>query len=201
MDATVRRQGDLAARAPFVSRIETTLPGVLLIELQVFGDDRGFFMESFSAVRYAEAGVPGPFVQDNVSRSRRGVLRGLHLQHPHGQAKLVTVLEGEVFDVAVDVRVGSPTFGKWCGQYLSTGNNRQVYVPAGFAHGFLVTSDIAQVVYKTTDYYHPESEYAIRWDDARIGIDWPIQDIELSPKDRAAKTLDELSNVLPRYVA
>ncbi len=115
-----------------------------------------------------------PFVQDNLSRSGQGVLRGLHFQHPHGQSKLVSVLEGEVFDVAVDIRVGSPTFGQWCGEYLSADNKRQLYIPTGFAHGFVVTSDTALFSYKCTDYYHPESERSLRWDDPRIGIEWPI---------------------------
>lgn len=178
----------------------TKLAGVLLIEPTVVGDERGFFMEAFNAAQYAAAGIPGPFVQDNVSRSRRGVLRGLHLQHPHSQGKLVSVLEGEVFDVAVDVRVGSPVFGQWCGERLSALNKRQMYVPAGFAHGFLVLSDQALFSYKCTDYYHPESERSVRWNDARIGIEWPATDVTLSAKDRAAQSLDDLTpDLLPRY--
>lgn len=173
---------------------------VLLVEPAMFGDARGFFMESFSARRYAEARIPGPFVQDNLSRSRRGVLRGLHLQHPFAQGKLVSVLEGEVFDVAVDVRVGSPTFGRWVGEYLSAENHRQLYVPAGFAHGFVVTSEDALFSYKCTEYYHPETERSVRWDDPRIGVAWPDVGVpfELSAKDRAGVPLEDLLAHLPR---
>ena len=179
---------------------ETSLPDVLLVEPKVFGDGRGFFMESFSVARYAEIGIRAEFVQDNVSRSSRGVLRGLHYQHPHGQAKLVWVLEGEVFDVAVDVRVGSPTFGRWSGEYLSADNKRQIYIPAGFAHGFVVTSDAALFLYKCTDYYHPEAERSLRWDDPRIGIEWPTSNVELSAKDREAPLLDAIApDLLPPY--
>ena len=179
---------------------DTSLPDVLLVEPKVFGDGRGFFMESFSVARYADVGIREAFVQDNVSRSGRGVLRGLHFQHPHGQAKLVWVLEGEVFDVAVDVRVGSPTFGRWCGEYLSADNKRQLYIPAGFAHGFVVTSDTALFSYKCTDYYHPETERTLRWDDPRIGIEWPASDVELSAKDREAPLLDAIApDLLPPY--
>jgi dTDP-4-dehydrorhamnose 3,5-epimerase len=177
------------------------IPEVLLVEPAVFGDARGFFMESFSARRYADAGIPGPFVQDNVSRSRRGVLRGLHLQHPHAQGKLVSVLEGEVFDVAVDVRVGSPTFGRWVGEYLSAGNHRQLWVPAGFAHGFVVTSDDALFSYKCTEYYRPDAERAVRWDDPRLGITWPVDAPVVSAKDQAGLALDRIAAAdLPRYV-
>jgi dTDP-4-dehydrorhamnose 3,5-epimerase len=176
------------------------IPEVLLVEPRVFGDARGYFVETFSAARYAEAGVPGPFVQDNVSRSRRGVLRGLHLQHPHAQGKLVSVLEGEVFDVAVDVRVGSETFGRWVGEYLSAENHRQVYVPPGFAHGFVVTSDHALFSYKCTDYYHPETERTVRWDDPCIGVAWPVDAPIVSEKDRAGVPLAEVPEaLLPRH--
>jgi dTDP-4-dehydrorhamnose 3,5-epimerase len=179
------------------------LPEVLLVEPKVFGDARGYFFESYSARRYAEAGVPGgpaAFVQDNVSYSRRGVLRGLHYQYPFGQGKLVGVLRGEVFDVAVDVRRGSPTFGRWAGECLSEGNKRQLYLPPGFAHGFLVTSPDALVAYKCTDYYHPEAERSIRWDDPRIGIDWPLDQPVVSAKDDVAVTLDAVpEELLPPY--
>lgn len=178
----------------------TSLPGVLLITPQTFGDVRGFFMESFSVDRYADIGIGAAFVQDNLSHSRRGVLRGLHVQHPHAQAKLVWVVEGEVFDVAVDVRVGSPTFGKWCGEYLSADDRRQLYIPAGFAHGFVVTSETAVFSYKCTDYYHPETERSLRWDDPAIGIMWPTSVVELSQKDRDAPTLSALDPMLlPRF--
>ena len=178
----------------------TALPDVLLIEPKVFGDSRGYFFESYSAARYAEAGITATFVQDNVSRSRRGVLRGLHYQHPHGQGKLVGVLDGEVFDVAVDVRRGSPTFGRWVGACLSSENKRQLYLPPGFAHGFLVTSDEALFAYKCTEYYHPETERSIRWDDRRIGIDWPIDGPVVSAKDDVAITLDAMpAELLPPF--
>lgn len=178
----------------------TALPDVLLVEPKVFGDGRGYFFESYSARRYAEAGITPTFVQDNVSRSRRGVLRGLHYQHPYGQGKLVGVLEGEVFDVAVDVRRGSPTFGRWVGACLSSENKWQLYLPPGFAHGFLVTSDEALFAYKCTDYYHPETERSIRWDDPRIGIEWPIQGPVVSAKDDVAVTLDAMPpDFLPTF--
>jgi len=170
----------------------TRLPEVLLVEPTVFTDARGYFFEAYSARRYAAAGIPAPFVQDNVSFSRRGVLRGLHYQHPFGQAKLVGVLKGQVFDVAVDIRRGSPTFGQWVGECLSETNNRQLYLPAGFAHGFLVTSDDALVAYKSSEYYHAETERTIRWDDPRIGIDWPTDGPVLSTKDHVAVTLETL---------
>lgn len=180
---------------------QTSLSGVLLIEPKVFGDSRGFFMEAFSVARYADIGIRDVFVQDNVSRSGRGVLRGLHLQHPHGQAKLVWVLEGEVFDVAVDVRVGSPAFGRWYGAYLSVGNKRQLYIPSGFAHGFVVTSEVALLAYKCSDYYHPEAERSVRWDDSHIGIQWPVSNIELSAKDLQALPLGAIApELLPPYV-
>lgn len=179
---------------------ETALPGVLLVEPQVFGDARGFFFESHSARRYEAAGIRGPFVQDNVSLSQRGVLRGLHFQHPHAQGKLVQVLRGEVFDVVVDVRVDSPTFGRWVGEYLSGENRRQFWIPCGFAHGFVVTSDEALVTYKCTEYYHPETERSVRWDDPRVGVAWPTRDIHLSAKDRAGVPLDEMPpDLLPAY--
>ena len=148
---------------------ELSLPGVLLITPKVFGDARGYFVETFARERYAEAGVDLPFVQDNLSRSPKGVLRGLHLQHPHGQGKLVQVVEGSVFDVAVDVRVGSPTFGKWAGAELSADNHCQLWVPPGFAHGFVVTSEHALFSYKCTDTYHPECELSVLWSDPAIG--------------------------------
>ena len=152
--------------------------------------------------RYEEAGIPaaGRFVQDNLSRSTHGVLRGLHFQNPHGQGKLVSVLEGEVFDVAVDIRVGSPTFGQWAGTYLSAENHRQLYVPPDFAHGFAVTGASALFSYKCTDYYTREAEGAVLWNDPDIGIDWPLEKPTLSEKDRAAPPLNTLSeSVLPRY--
>ena len=169
----------------------TALPEVKIIEPKVFGDARGYFYESFNAVEFAEhveAGVT--FVQDNHSRSAKGVLRGLHYQIQHAQGKLVRVAEGEVFDVAVDIRKSSPNFGKWVGVNLSEGNHRQLWVPPGFAHGFVVLSESAQFLYKTTDYWFPEHERSIVWNDPEIGIEWPI-DLEplLAAKDAGGKTL------------
>lgn len=178
---------------------ELSIPGVLLVEPDVFGDERGFFMETYRESRYAEIGICGPFVQENISQSRQGVLRGLHVQHPHGQGKLVSVLEGEVFDVSVDVRVGSPTYGRWCGECISAQNKRQLYMPPGFAHGFLVTSNRALLTYKCTEYYHPETELAVRWDDPAIGIRWPMAEVVLSAKDRNARLLGALTEQLPHY--
>ena len=182
--------------------VETDLPGVLIIEPSVFGDERGFFMESYNERRYRDASIPDRFVQDNLSFSGHGVLRGLHLQNPRAQGKLVCVLRGEVFDVAVDIRVGSPTFGRWTGVTLSDENKRQVWVPPDFAHGFVVTSEEALFYYKCTDYYAPEYDRSILWNDPTIGIEWPIEDPTLSDKDRAAPILDGmLEQALPRYVA
>jgi dTDP-4-dehydrorhamnose 3,5-epimerase len=182
--------------------ISTTLPEVLLIEPTVLGDRRGFFLESFHEERYRASGIVGRFVQDNLSYSQRSVLRGLHLQHPYGQGKLVSVVEGEVFDVAVDVRVGSPRFGQWTGATLSSEDRRQFWVPPGFAHGFVVLSPAALVSYKCTDYYHPETELSIRWDDPSIGICWPITDVTLSARDSAGVRLDEVDHArLPGFDA
>jgi dTDP-4-dehydrorhamnose 3,5-epimerase len=178
--------------------VKTELPGVLIIEPKVFGDDRGFFYESFQAARYAQAGLSGPFVQDNHSRSVKRTLRGLHFQEPRGQGKLVQVLRGTVYDVAVDIRRGSPHFGKWVGVELSEGQPRQVWIPPGFAHGFCVLSDSADFFYKCTQFYAPEAEQSIAWDDPRIGIRWPVSDPILSPKDRNAPRLDD-APVLPRF--
>ena len=182
--------------------IETDLPGVLIVEPQVFGDERGFFMESWNGRRYEDAGLPGRFVQDNLSYSAHGVLRGLHFQNPQPQGKLVSVLRGEVFDVAVDIRVGSPTFGEWTGTTLSAGNKRQFYVPPDFAHGFVVTSEVALFFYKCTDYYAPSSEGIVLWNDPEIGIEWPVESPTLSERDRAAPPLREIpEGSLPRYPA
>ncbi len=173
--------------------IETTLPGVLIIEPRVFGDERGYFMETYRASAYAELGIPQPMVQDNQSFSRKGVLRGLHIQHPRAQGKLVQVLVGEVFDVAVDIRRGSPHFGRWAGVSLSAENKRQFWVPPGFAHGFLVTGESALFVYKNSDYYSPETEFSVRWDDPGIAIEWPLDGApELSEKDTNALCLKDL---------
>ncbi len=163
--------------------IRTPLPGVLLIEPKVFGDTRGFFLESYHEDRYREAGIPLRFVQDNHSRSRGGVLRGLHYQIARPQGKLVRVTQGEVFDVAVDIRPGSPAFGKWYGANLSGENHRQLWIPPGFAHGFSVLSDSADFLYKCTDYYRPDDEGGIAWNDPDLAIDWKLRDPQLSAKD------------------
>lgn len=179
---------------------ETALPGVLLIEPQVFGDSRGFFLETFSAKRYEEAGIRGPFVQDNMSRSAKGIVRGLHLQHPNAQGKLVWVIQGAVLDVAVDVRVGSPTFGRWIAEELSEDNKRQLWIPPGFAHGFCVTSESAVFVYKCTEYYAPADEVGVSWNDPELGIPWPVVEPVVSPKDRALPRLADVDRArLPRY--
>ena len=180
--------------------IETDLQGVLIIEPRVFGDERGFFLETYSAERYKAAGINLEFVQDNHSRSSKGVLRGLHFQLNHPQGKLVRVVSGSVFDVAVDIRVGSPTFGKAAWVELSAENKRQFYVPPGFAHGFVVTSETADFEYKCTDYYHPEDEGAVLWSDAALEIPWPIDTPQLSPKDAVAKCLADIApDQLPLY--
>lgn len=179
--------------------IETALPGVLIVEPRVFGDARGFFFESFHAERYRAAGIACDFVQDNVSRSTRGVLRGLHFQNPRPQAKLVQVLEGAVFDVAVDVRKGSPTFGRHVAVELSAENHRQLFVPAGFAHGFCVTSEHALFAYKCSDVYSPVDEHGVLWSDPDLGIPWPIESPSLSAKDAVYPRLRELDeSILPR---
>ena len=164
--------------------IPTALPGVLIIEPQVFADRRGFFLESYNLARYAEHGIDVAFVQDNHSRSTRGTLRGLHYQAPPGQAKLVRVTAGEVFDVAVDIRWGSPTYGHWVGVTLSAENHRQLYIPTGFAHGFCVVSESADFLYKVTSYYDPTAERGVAWDDPALGIEWPVEDPILSDRDR-----------------
>jgi len=177
---------------------ETPLPGVRVIEVGSFGDERGFFMELFQARRYLDAGIDLPFVQDNFSHSVKDTLRGLHFQEPRPQGKLVQVLQGAVFDVAVDIRRGSPTFGRWFGLELSGENKRQLWIPPGFAHGFCVTSASADFLYKCTEYYVPEADRVLAWNDPTIGIRWPTQTPLLSKKDAAAKPLSE-ATVLPSY--
>ena len=171
----------------------TALPDVLILEPTVFGDDRGFFFESFNQRAFAEAtGIDQPFLQDNHSKSSRGVLRGLHYQIAHPQGKLVRVTAGTVFDVAVDLRRSSPTFAQWVGVTLSAENKRQLWVPPGFAHGFIVTSDTAEFLYKTTDYWHPEHERSVRWSDPTLGIAWPDMGTPtLATKDGNAPLLAE----------
>ena len=178
---------------------ETKLPGVVIIEPKVFGDARGYFFETWQEQRYAAVGIQENFVQDNVSFSARGVLRGLHYQSPHAQGKLVSVLQGEVYDVAVDIRVGSPTFGQWVGVTLSSDNHRQLWIPLGFAHGFCVVSDTAYFTYKCTDIYAPQAEGGIIWDDPDIGIAWPCEDVQLSDKDKTYPRLKDIpAERLPR---
>lgn len=171
---------------------DTPLPGVKLLTPRVFGDQRGFFMETFNQRDFAEAGVPGAWVQDNHSCSQYGVLRGLHFQYPTWQGKLVRVVQGEVFDVAVDIRPDSATRGQWFGAWLSGDNKRQLLVPEGFAHGFCVTSDSAHVLYKCTALYAPAEDAGVRWDDPEIGIDWPLATPTLSTKDAQAPRLKDI---------
>lgn len=176
------------------------LPELRLLHVQVFHDSRGRFLELHHEERYAGAGVDARFVQDNVSVSKRHVLRGLHFQEPRAQGKLISVLEGEVFDVAVDVRRGSPTFARWAGFTLSAENAAQLWIPAGFAHGFVVTSERALVTYKCTEPYVPTAEHTVRWDDPEIGIEWPVTEPELSLRDATAPTLAALpEDALPRW--
>lgn len=173
--------------------IKTAIEGVLIIQPKVFGDARGFFLENWNQARYADAGIPGTFVQDNRSHSAKGVLRGLHFQKQYPQGKLVFVTSGSVFDVAVDIRKDSPTFGQWVGVTLTAEEHQQFYVPAGLAHGFCVLSETADFHYKCTEYYHPEDEGCIRWDDPDIGIQWPLTEApSLSPKDAKGSYLKDL---------
>lgn len=176
--------------------VKTAVDGVLVLEPKVFGDARGFFYESFNRQAFeAATGLSVDFVQDNHSKSAQGVLRGLHFQlAPHAQGKLVRVIQGEVFDVAVDIRKDSPTYGKWHGEFLSAENRKQMWIPAGLAHGFLVVSETAEFLYKTTDYYAPELERCLRWDDARLNIAWPLhgQQPQLSAKDAQGLAFDQL---------
>lgn len=179
---------------------ETRLPGVLVLEPDVFSDTRGFFLETWNSTRYEQAGIQGPFVQDNVSFSKEGVLRGLHFQYPQSQAKLIQVLSGEVVDVAVDIRVGSPTFGQWVSEILSAENHRQMYILPGFAHGYCVTSETAVFSYKCTDFYNPRTERGIIWNDPDLNIDWPIAEPVLSTKDANYPRLKDLPrDKLPHF--
>jgi dTDP-4-dehydrorhamnose 3,5-epimerase len=180
--------------------IETELPGVVIIEPRVFRDERGYFLETWNEATYAAAGLDLRFVQDNLSCSTRHVLRGLHYQEPYPQGKLVSVVAGEVYDVAVDIRTGSPTFGRWVGVTLSSENQRRLYIPEGYAHGFVVTSDSAIFAYKCTEGYRPDCDAGIRWDDPTIAIDWPVSDPVVSPKDAAAPLLANVPvDRLPTY--
>jgi dTDP-4-dehydrorhamnose 3,5-epimerase len=179
--------------------VETPLPGVLAVEPRVHQDERGFFLEVFHAGKFEAEGLALSFVQDNHSQSRRGTLRGLHLQTRAPQGKLVRCVEGEIWDVAVDVRVGSPSFGRWHGERLSAANFRQLWIPAGFAHGFCVLSDSAQVEYKCTTLYDPESDLALAWNDPELAVEWPLGEPVLSPRDAAAPRLAQVLDQLPRY--
>jgi dTDP-4-dehydrorhamnose 3,5-epimerase len=185
-----------------VSFRETLIDGVLICDLDVFEDDRGFFVETHHMEKYAEGGITGPFVQDNFSHSKKGVLRGLHYQYPRAQAKLVSCIQGSIFDVAVDIRRGSPTFGKWVGTVLSDENRRQLFIPEGFAHGFCVFSDKADVVYKCSDFYHQEDDLGILWSDTVVNIDWPVRNPILSPKDATLPPLKEVADThLPSFIS
>lgn len=180
--------------------VHAEIPDVLLIEPDVHRDARGFFLETYHAEKYLALGITGPFVQDNHSRSVRATLRGLHLQRTRLQGKLVRVIEGEIFDVAVDIRRGSPTFGRWAAARLSAENFRQCYVPEGFAHGFCVLSEVAQVEYKCTALYDPADEIGLAWNDPAFDIEWPIRRPILSDRDRRHPPLAELMHLLPEYV-
>lgn len=176
---------------------ETRLPQVLLIKPDVFGDSRGYFMESWNQECYKALGLDCNFVQDNLSFSRKGTLRGLHFQNPNPQGKLVSVLQGEVFDVAVDVRVNSPSFAQWVGLTLSSENHYQLFIPEGFAHGFCVLSDTALFAYKCTQGYRPQAEHSIHWNDPDLAIHWPIENPRISDKDAQAQNLRDISDKLP----
>lgn len=180
--------------------IKTALPGVLILEPKVISDNRGAFMEVFHAKRYAEAGISYVFVQDNYSKSVQDTLRGMHFQEPNAQGKLIQVISGSVYDVVVDIRRGSPTFRMWRGVDLSSENHKQLWIPPGYAHGFLVRSPTAEVLYKCTDFYRPDTDYSLAWNDPEIGIRWPVQHPLLSKKDAEAPRLSEIK-VLPQYVA
>ena len=178
----------------------TDFDGVVIIEPKVFDDKRGFFLETYQLERYRDAGIEAAFVQDNISRSAAGTLRGLHYQYPRGQAKLVQVLDGEIFDVAVDIRRGSPTFGQWFGVNLSGENHRQLYIPQGFAHGFCVLSESVLFMYKCSDYYVPEDEQGIQWNDPKFNIQWPVKAPVLSPRDVDLPAVDSIAaDRLPLY--
>ena len=179
--------------------VSTEIPNLLIIEPKLVGDSRGFFTELYQSERYKNSGVPGPFVQDNLSRSAGGVLRGLHIQTPNSQGKLVTVLRGAVLDVAVDLRVGSPTFGQHVKVELNDENRRQFWIPRGFAHGFLVLSDSADFFYKCDAYYSPSDELVLAWDDPHLGIEWGHRSPQLSNRDRQGQRLSELTGQLPHF--
>ena len=178
--------------------LKTDLPEVLLIETKPVQDNRGFFWEIYQEEKFAALGIKSKFVQDNLTQSKNGVLRGLHFQQPFAQGKLIQVIRGEIFDVAVDIRRGSPNFGKWVGLLASEIKGNMIWIPEGFAHGFVVLSDLADVIYKVTSFWAPDSEHVIRWDDPTIGIDWPVSQPILAEKDANATSLD-MAKVLPLY--
>jgi dTDP-4-dehydrorhamnose 3,5-epimerase len=178
---------------------KTDLPGVLVLTPKVFGDERGFFLESFNKREFQQAGIEQEFVQDNHSKSTQGVVRGLHYQKKFPQGKLIRVIQGEVLDVIVDIRRGSPTFSRWISILLSAENKKQVWIPGGLAHGFAVISETAELCYKATDYYHPEDEAGIRWNDLQLNINWQVKNPLLSEKDRQLPFLDEAEEDLPLF--
>lgn len=179
---------------------ETKLSGVLVLEPKVFQDDRGYFLETWNRTRYEQVGIPCHFVQDNISFSKKGILRGLHFQYPQSQGKLIQVLSGEAIDVIVDIRVGSPTYGQWIAEVISELNHRQMYIPPGFAHGYCVTSETALFSYKCTDFYNPATEHGIIWNDPDIGIEWLVEQPVLSPKDMNYPRLKDLQpENLPQF--
>ena len=178
---------------------KTDLPGVLVLTPKVFGDERGFFLESFNKREFQQAGIEQEFVQDNHSKSTQGVVRGLHYQKKFPQGKLIRVIQGEVLDVIVDIRKGSPTFSRWISILLSAENKKQVWIPGGLAHGFAVISETAELCYKATDYYHPEDEAGIRWNDLQLNINWQVKNPLLSEKDRQLPFLDEAEEDLPLF--
>ncbi len=178
---------------------KTIIPGVLIIKPKVFEDDRGFFLESYNKKEFMEAGIADEFVQDNHSRSTRGVLRGLHYQKNYPQGKLIRAIQGEVLDVIVDIRKGSPTFGKWVSVLISAENKTQVWIPKGLAHGFSVLSEIAEFCYKVTEFYHPEDEKGILWNDPQLAIDWKVENPVLSQKDRDLPLLEDAGSDLPVF--
>lgn len=180
--------------------IKTKLQTVLILEPKVFSDKRGYFLETWNSKRYEAAGIPGPFVQDNISSSQKGVLRGLHYQYPQSQGKLIQVLSGEVIDVAVDIRVGSPTYGQWINEILSETNHKQMYIPPGFAHGYCVISEAAIFTYKCNEFYNPVTEHGIIWNDPELNIDWPVKEPILSAKDKNYPKLKDISpDTLPQF--
>ena len=182
--------------------IKSAIPDVMIIEPEVFGDRRGFFIETYHQRKYAENGLDRTFVQDNHSHSSQGVIRGLHYQLNHPQGKLVFVVKGVIFDVAVDIRRGSPTFGHWVGEILSEENNRRMFIPEGFAHGFCVLSDTVDFMYKCSDFYHPEDDRGVNWSDETLSIDWPIKDPVLSDRDASLPMLHDVQEeLLPVYKA